>query len=90
MKLYKFSWESNYALISGLFLATEEEIKELIGKELILGEIEGKHSDVYGTFEESDIEEIPVSEDYIKETEKVFGRTILGYNPLHYTSDVFE
>lgn len=54
-KLWKFEWDSNYAFIGGLFVATDEEVQNLIGKEVFFGEYEGKHSEVYGTIEEGEI-----------------------------------
>lgn len=54
-KLWKFEWDSCYAFIGGLFVATDEEVKNLIGKEVVFGEWEGKHSEVYGTIEDGEI-----------------------------------
>ncbi len=54
-KLWKFEWGANYAFIGGLFCATDEEIENLIGREIYLGEYEGKHSEVYGTVDKEDI-----------------------------------
>lgn len=54
-KLWKFEWDSDYAFIGGLFVATDEEVQSLIGKEIYIGEYEGKHSEVYGTVEEDEI-----------------------------------
>lgn len=54
-KLWKFKWDSDYAFIGGLFVATDEEVQSLIGKEIYIGEYEGKYSDVYGTVEEDEI-----------------------------------
>lgn len=54
-KLWKFEWDGDYAFIGGLFVATDEEVQSLIGKEIYIGEYEGKHSEVYGTVEEDEI-----------------------------------
>ncbi len=54
-KLWQFNWYSNYAFIGGLFVATDEEVQNIMGKEVYFGEYEGKHSEVYGTIEEGDI-----------------------------------
>lgn len=54
-KLWKFEWDSCYAFIGGLFVATDEEVKNLIGKEVVFGEYEGKHSKVCGTIENGEI-----------------------------------
>lgn len=54
-KLWKFEWYSNYAFIGGLFAATDEEVQNLIGKEVFFGEYAGKHSEVHRTIEDGEI-----------------------------------
>lgn len=54
-KLWRFEWDSYYGNLTGLFKATDEEIINLIGKEVYFGEMEGKHSEVCGTIEEGEI-----------------------------------
>lgn len=84
-KLYKFYWDcGRQGEVEGLFIADEKEIQEAIGQEVNFGEILGKHSEVYGTIEQGEIEEIKVSETTIKEMEEIIGPTISGYNPLNY------
>lgn len=77
-KLWKFEWDSDYAFIGGLFVATDEEVQSLIGKEIYIGEYEGKHSDVYGTVEE---DEITLVSDNPIVVESVGG---FGINPLWF------
>lgn len=80
-KLWKFSWPMPYCWCVGLFRATEEEVKNAIGKTIYLGEIEGKHSEVYGEIEEGDITLVsgnPVI---------VFDVPEIGINPLDYLDD---
>lgn len=80
-KLWKFEWDSNYAFIGGLFKATDEEAENLIGKKVYFGEIEGKHSEVYGTIDAEDIELIssnPIVIDSIPS---------FGYDPLEYVEE---
>lgn len=86
-KLFKFSWESYYAMIEGLFICTQAELDNIIGKELYLGEAEGKHSETYGTLEKDDIEEIKVSLKTIAELLDYKGKTICGYNPFDYVEE---
>lgn len=38
-----------------MFVATDEEVQNLIGKEVYFGEYAGKHSEVHGTIEEGEI-----------------------------------
>lgn len=54
-KLWRFEWDSDYCILCGLFKATDEEVKNAIGKEIYLGEMSGKHSEVSGTIEEGEI-----------------------------------
>lgn len=77
-KLWKFKWYSNYAFIGGLFKATDEQVENIIGKEVYFGEIEGKHSNVYGTIEKQEIELVsdnPIVVESVPE---------FGYNPFAY------
>jgi hypothetical protein len=54
-KLWKFEWHSLYSFLGGLFVATDEEVQNLIGKEVWFGEYDGKHSEVHGTIEDGEI-----------------------------------
>lgn len=54
-KLWKFKWDCCYAFVGGLFVATDEEVQNLIGKEIYFGEYEGKHSELSGIIEEGEI-----------------------------------
>lgn len=83
-KLWKFKWDMTDCLCVGLFKATEEEVRNLIGKDVHFGEICGRHSDIEGTIEEGEI--TLVSEDPVV----VNAVPEIGYNPLEYTSDCFE
>lgn len=84
-KLYRFNWDcGRQGEVEGMFIAEEKEVQNIIGKEVYFGEILGKHSEVYGTIEKDEIQEIQVSETTIKEMEEVIGRNISGYNPLDY------
>lgn len=78
IKLWKFKWYSSYSFIGGLFKATDEEVENLIGKTVSLGEADGKYSEVYGTVERDDIQLVsdnPVVVEAIPN---------FGYNPLEY------
>lgn len=80
-KLWKFDWNGCYALIGGIFKATDDEVESIIGKELYLGEVEGKHSDVYGTIER---DEITLISDNPVVVEAV---PTFGYDPVAYIRD---
>jgi len=83
-KLFNFCWESRGGKVEGLFFATQEELEKIIGKEIIFGEVLGKHSDVYGSLERDEIQEIKLSQETLLELYNYFGETISGYNPLDY------
>lgn len=84
MKLYKFKWDLDYGELAGMFIATENEVNEAIGKELYFGRALGKYSEIYGMFELKDIEEINLSDAAIEELLHTVGKTVCGYNPLEY------
>jgi hypothetical protein len=80
--LWSFYWDcGRQGEVKGLFKATKEEVKNAIGKDVYFGEILGKHSEVYGTIEEGEIE--LVSDNPIE----VMNATESGYNPLEYLSE---
>lgn len=85
-KLYKFEWDSYYAFIGGLFISTDEEINNNIGKNLNLGEANGKHSECYGSFEKEDITEVSDDQDFINKFELLIGKSF-GHNPLDYIQE---
>ena len=80
--LWSFYWDcGRQGEVEGLFKATKEEVENAIGKEVYFGEILGKHSEVYGTLEEGEIE--LVSDNPIE----VMNATESGYNPLEYLEE---
>jgi hypothetical protein len=85
-RLYKFYWDcGRQGDLEGLFIATSEQVKEAVGRDLNFGSVLGKYSEVYGPLEESEIEEISDNQELIEILEKAIGsKTISGYNPLHY------
>ncbi|MCY8191458.1 hypothetical protein MOC62_07540 [Bacillus spizizenii] len=85
--LWKFGWGLNYGDVEGLFVATEEEVFNLIGKEVYFGEINGKHSEVYGEIEEGEIEKVAIDPETVATVSAVLGDTWSGYNPLHYVEE---
>lgn len=81
LKLWKFEWYADYAFIGGIFKATDEEIHNLMGKRVILGEAEGKHSDIYGHIENGDI--TLISDNPVVVNEMIE----FGYNPLEHLDE---
>lgn len=82
-KLYKFDWDESYGLVAGLFIEDESIVNNAIGKELSFGEVLGKHSEVYGTLEECDLEVLVSDEKEVEVLEK-YNFIPFGYNPLEY------
>ena len=66
-----------------MFVAEEPKVKDLIGKNVYFGEVLGKHSEVRGTVEEKNIEELTASEAAIEVFEKHLNGCV-GWNPLDY------
>lgn len=86
--LYDFGWDCGRSgELEGLFIATEAEVNDAIGKQVYFGEVLGKHSEVYGNLEEGDMTKIEVSPETLAELEDKFGYTVSGYNPLSYLSE---
>lgn len=70
--------------LNGLFVADTEKVRELIesGEEVYFGEVLGKHSEVCGPIEESDISLVSTDENVIKVIEEHDLEN--GYNPFDY------
>lgn len=68
--------------LDGLFVASEEDVAKVIGKEVYFGEVLGKHSEVYGTLQEGDLKLIDIPQDAIDKIVAVTGPHISGYNPI--------
>jgi hypothetical protein len=86
-RLYKFyrSFGRNGDL-SGVFLATEEEVSSILGKKIYFGEVLGKHSDVSATMREEDFVLVLTSERFVEEWEEI-GNLNNGINPFDYLDE---
>lgn len=82
--VYKFHWDcGRQGDVEGLFVLTDIQYAELLGKHVNFGEILGKHSSVYGIVEKSDLTFVtanPVIVHFVKHNTS-------GYNPLDYVAD---
>lgn len=86
--LWRFYWDCRRnGEVEGLFVATENEIQNAIGKNVYFGEILGKHSEVYGILEEDDLEKINLDSVSTERVAKFLGDTWSGYNPLEYIDE---
>lgn len=72
--------------LDGIFIAPKEYVKILIEEriEVYFGEVLGKHSEVYGPIEETDITFVSDSPEAIKIIEELDLET--GFNPFSYSS----
>lgn len=54
--LYDFHWDyGRMGTVQGRFISTEEDVDCAVGSQIYFGEILGKHSQVYGTFNWDDV-----------------------------------
>lgn len=87
--IYRFYWDcGRRGNVSGIFIATQEQINLNIGKRVYLGEVFGKYSEIYGILEWGDISLITEDQDFILKVEE-YGLTS-GYNPLRYIDNEYE
>lgn len=86
-KLYKFKWDcGRMGVVDSLFIAAEEDVEKAIGAQVDFGEILGKHSNVYGTLNQTDLTVVSDDQEFI---EKLEALRILptGHCPLHNLSE---
>ncbi len=92
--LVKFDeYMSRSSNLEGLFISTEEKVNEMMGKEVYLGEVAGKHSEVIVTLGSDDIEIISDDANVIQVLSDIFpSGTISGINPFktYDERDVFD
>lgn len=82
--LYKFShYFGRHGSLEGVFVATEEDIKKIMGQRVYFGEVLGKHSEVeIDAMEESDIKLLTSDQDFIAKAIE-FGIVPMGTNPVN-------
>ena len=84
----RFYWDcGRMGSVDGMFVTTKAALEAAYGKDVYFGEILGKHSDIYGTLDENDIEIVTEDQDFIEKFIEILGDgDISGYNPLSYLS----
>jgi hypothetical protein len=89
LKLYKFYWDcGRMGYLDGMFIEDDAEVARFIGKQVNFGEALGKHSEIYGTFDEGDLEVITDDQDFIDKCVRFIGYTTLsGHNPISRMRD---
>lgn len=70
----------------GLFVTTEDDLAAAMSKPVYLGEVLGKHSEIFHVLTEEHVEIVSREQDKIEWLLEVTGGwpTISGYNPLEY------
>lgn len=86
MKVYRFHADcGRMGDLHGIFVATDDQIQQVLGKEAYFGEVLGKHSDVYVTLTEKMLEVVTDDLDFVEKFTRY--RCESGFNPLHYLDD---
>lgn len=88
MKYYEYELKSRYGIVCGIFLASDNEIEDLLSKEVYLGEVLGKHSEIYHHFRKCDLKVFEDRKDRVKELMDKYGDTIIGLNPIYEICDM--
>jgi hypothetical protein len=84
-KLYRFAWDcGRQGTVEGLFVADSDEVDAAIGERVYFGEILGKHSEIHGTLEASEIQVVADDPVFVQKFEEYDCAS--GYNPLDYLS----
>lgn len=84
--IYKLNIDcGRHGSLEGVFISTDEKVKNIIGTEIYWGEVLGKHSEVYGELEENEV--IFVTDD--EQTVSLFKKFELssGFNPFHFLDE---
>lgn len=98
--LYEFTLDcGRQGYIESVFIATEEDVKSIIGKRVYFGEVLGKHSEIECTLKKEDFRKIEgVSQNTLVELEDIFPQAcdyndvtiISGHNPFEYLEEEYE
>lgn len=83
--LYKFYWDcGRMGDLETLFVATEDEVKDLIGRNAYFGEVLGKHSEIEGEIEEKDITRLDLDSETVERVSEILGKIWSGYDIFNY------
>lgn len=87
--MWKFRYDTNRMdHLDGIFVATREELEELVGDTLYFGEVLGKHSGVQVEFSMDYVTKVTDDSDFAEKFEQ-YGCTS-GFNPLDYKPESEE
>lgn len=85
LNLYSFYVDcGRMGSLDGLFIATQEEVDKAIGKYMYFGEVLGKHSNIEGELEASEVELISSDQEKVQWLFELLGSDVSGFNPLSY------
>lgn len=86
--VYKFHFDcGRMGDLHGVFIEEKEKVESLIasGKEVYFGEVLGKHSDISGPIENSDVTMLTDKPEEVELVERLCLTT--GYNPFDYIDE---
>ena len=84
--LYRMHFDcGRMGAISGCFFSDDEKVASLAGKNIYFGEVLGKHSEVNGTLDNTDIVLVTDNPDIVNPLRAcISSDTLSGYNPFDY------
>lgn len=91
--LVSFKHNTYYGSVNGIYVMPLEDYKKIQflqkeGYRIYLGEVAGKHSDVYADADQFVL--VSKNEDEIETFKKLFGRTFGSYQPFDYAMELYD
>jgi hypothetical protein len=91
--LVSFKHETHYGDVHGIYILSIEDWKKIkflqeIDERIYLGEVAGKHSEVYASANKFML--VSKNDDEVESFRKLFGRTFGSYLPIDYAMEVYE
>jgi hypothetical protein len=82
--VYRLSFDLGRGTLFAIFVESEEKVKMLIESkvEVYFGEVEGKHSEVYGPIEQGELELLTNDESFVSKFQDL--KLATGHNPFDY------
>ena len=76
--------------LEGAFFATEQELERVLGSDICLYDVLGKHSEIEVELERDQFTELDISEESIAVITKKLGITLSGINPINEAEEQNE
>jgi hypothetical protein len=91
--LVSFKHNTYYGSVNAIYIMDLEDWKKILflqdeGEEIYLGEVAGKHSEVYA--DADDFMLISKNEDEVASFRKLFGKTFGSYRPFDNAMELYE